>query len=154
MSARTIDGLDELRALEGQHLGTSDWIEVTQERVDQFAEATGDHQWIHTDPERAAAGPFGGTIAHGFLTLSLLPALLATTYRIDGVSMGINYGCDSVRFPTAVPVPARVRALVDLTEVAPVDEHGRTRVTTTVTVELENSDKPACVATMKAVYVP
>ncbi len=100
----------ELRAAVGQELGVSDWLEVDQKRIDLFADATGDHQWIHVDPERAAEGPFGSTIAHGYLTLSLLPALVPQILRVEGVRMGVNYGTDKVRFPAPVPVGSRLRA--------------------------------------------
>src|SRR3954449_2343787 len=106
----TFSGTADMKARVGEHLGYSDWHEITQERVNQFAEATGDHQWIHVDVERAKAGPFGGTIAHGFLTLSLLPAFLATAFRIEDVRSGLNYGLDKVRFIAPVPVGSRVRA--------------------------------------------
>src|SRR5512133_3016834 len=101
---RTFNGIVELQAAVGEQLGASDWHEITQEQVNLFAEATGDRQWIHVDPVRAASGPFGGTIAHGYLTLSLLPALVAEIFRVEGVSMGLNYGTNKVRFPTPVPV--------------------------------------------------
>lgn len=136
----------------GQTMGTSDWIEITQERVNQFADATGDHQWIHVDPERAAAGPFGTTIAHGYLTLSLLPMLCWEIYQVEGVSMGINYGCNKVRFPSVVPVGSRVRAGVELAEVTPGPKG--VQVIAVVTIELEGSDRPACVAESVSVIVP
>src|SRR5258708_31114524 len=104
-----VNGIADLKAKLGEHLGYSDWIEITQERVNLFAEATGDHQWIHVDPERAKSGPFGGPIAHGYLTLSLAPMLLASTFRADGISMGDNYGLDKLRFPAPVPVGSKVR---------------------------------------------
>src|SRR5438067_4358519 len=105
----TIKGAEELKSKVGDHLGYSDWHEVTQERVNRFAEATGDHQWIHVDPERAKAGPFGGPIAHGYLTLSLGPCFLPKMWHVDGFSMGVNYGCEKVRFPSPVPVGGRLR---------------------------------------------
>ena len=114
MTARIINGIDELKALVGEHLGYSDYLEITQERVNQFAEATGDHQWIHVDVERAKAGPFGGPIAHGYLTLSLGPVLYPEVVRIDGFSMGVNYGANKVRFPSPVPVGAKLRLGVKL----------------------------------------
>ena len=101
----------------GEQLGTSDWLEIDQKRIDLFAEATGDHQWIHVDPEKAAAGPFGTTIAHGYLTLSLLPALVPQLMRVEGVKMGINYGANKVRFPATVPVGSRLRATARIAEV-------------------------------------
>ncbi len=136
--------LDDLRAAVGTELGTSDWIPIDQDRVDRFAEATGDHQWIHTDPERAAAGPFGTTIAHGFLTLSLLPVIAGSVLQVDGVRMGVNYGTDKVRFPAAVPVGSRVRGRVELVGVT--DVPGGVQVVTRVTVERDGGDKPVCVA--------
>jgi acyl dehydratase len=141
---KAFDGLDELRTAEGQELGTSDWFTVDQERIDLFAKATEDHQWIHVDRERAADGPFGTTIAHGFLTLSLLPALVSQIYRVDNVSMRINYGLNKVRFPSPVPEGSRVRANARIKEVSEVD--GGLHVVTEVTIEVEGSDKPACVA--------
>jgi acyl dehydratase len=129
----------------GEHLGWSDWREITQERVDTFADATDDHQWIHVDRERAAAeSPFGGTIAHGYLTLALVAPALGELIHVDGVSMGINYGLDRVRFPAPVPVGSRIRAgaeLVEVTEVA-----GGVQSKLNVTFEIENGEKPACVA--------
>lgn len=149
---RIINGIEELESLVGQHLGTSDWVEVTQERVNQFADATGDHQWIHLDQERAAAGPFGTTIAHGYLTLSLLPMLYESAYRVEGVKMGINYGANKVRFLTPVPVGSRVRSSVEVGEVKR-GAGGGAQVTWHVTVELEGSDKPACYAeTISVIY--
>jgi acyl dehydratase len=128
----------------GQHLGYSAWHEIDQKKVDLFAEATGDHQWIHTDPERAARGPFKGTIAHGFLTLSLVPMLNADVYRVDGVRMAVNYGLNKVRFPAPLMVGSRVRGGVELVEVAPVE--GGVQVVARVTVEVEDAPKPCCVA--------
>src|SRR3954454_1217733 len=110
----TVSGAEGLKGLVGQHIGYSEWHEVTQEQVNLFAEATGDHQWIHVDPEKAKAGPFGGPIAHGFLTLSLLSHLLAQVYRIDGTKMGINYGLNKVRFTAPVPVGSKIRGVVDI----------------------------------------
>ena len=139
-----LNGVDEVRAAVGRHLGYSDWVEITQERVDQFAEATGDFQWIHVDVERARAeSPYGGPIAHGYLTLSLTNMLVPTVVTLAGFSMGINYGTDKVRFPAAVPVGARVRAGVELTDVA--DVPGGVQVKMVVTVEIEGGEKPACV---------
>ena len=136
--------LDALRAAVGTELGVSDWIRIEQEQVDQFASATGDHQWIHTDPERAAAGPFGTTIAHGFLTLSLLPVIGDSVIQVDGVRMGVNYGTNKVRFPAPVPVGSRVRGHVELVEVS--DVPGGVQIVTKVTIEREGGDKPVCVA--------
>lgn len=142
--ATTVNGIDELKALQGQHLGHSDYVEITQEQVNQFAEATGDHQWIHTDPERAKAGPFGGPIAHGYLTLSLAPALLPQILQVGGISMGVNYGCGKVRFPSPVPVGSKVRAGAELVSVE--DVAGGAQVTMSVTFEVEGAPKPSCVA--------
>ena len=137
-------GIDDYAGALGAHLGHSEWRTVTQEQVDLFAEATDDHQWIHTDPERARSGPFGGPIAHGFLTLSLLPALLRAVYRVEGLSMVVNYGSNKVRFPRPVPVGCRVRAGAELIELERSPQGAQSTVR--VTVEVEDSDKPACVA--------
>ena len=142
---RTLNGIDELEALTGQHLGTSDWVEITQERINGFADATGDHQWIHVDEERAKDGPFGRTIAHGYLTLSLLPLFYSTIYSIEGVRMGINYGANKVRFLNPVPVGSRLRGSIEVGEVKRLPNDGA-QVTWNVTVELDGSDKPACYA--------
>jgi len=136
--------IDELRAAAGSKIGYSDWITIDQERINKFADATGDHQWIHVDAERAAAGPFKTTIAHGYLTLSLLPALVGDMARVDGVRMGVNYGVNKVRFPAAVPVDSRVRALIELQSVD--DVTGGVQVTLRVTIERDGGDKPVCVA--------
>jgi acyl dehydratase len=141
---RVLSGADDIRAARGEKLGTSDWVAVTQEQVNQFADATGDHQWIHVDPDRAAQGPFGGTIAHGFLTLSLLPSLNAQTYRFDGVRMAINYGLNKVRFPNPVRVGSLVRSHCELTEVTDID--GGVQLTLLSSVEVEDAPKPGCVA--------
>lgn len=149
---RTLTGIDDIEALIGQHLGTSDWVEVTQDRIDRFAEATGDHQWIHVDPERAKAGPFGATIAHGYLTLSLLPLFYQSVYSVEGVKMGINYGANKVRFLNPVPVGSRLRASIEVGEVKRMADDGA-QITWNVTVELEGSDKPACYAeTISVLY--
>ena len=143
MAAATIP-LDELSTHVGEHLGYSDYRVVTQDQVDRFADATGDHQWIHVDPERAAAGPFGGTIAHGYLTLSLIPVLVGSLLRVGGVSMGVNYGSNRVRFTSPVRVGSEVRAGATL---ASVDEvAGGVQVALEVTVEVRGREKPACVA--------
>ncbi|MGC5346575.1 MaoC family dehydratase [Streptomyces sp. DT171] len=134
----------ELRDAVGERLGHSEWLEVDQKRIDLFADATGDHQWIHVDPERAAAGPFGATIAHGYLTLSLLPVLVPQIMRVDGVRMGLNYGTEKVRFPSPVPVGSRLRATAELRKVA--EAGGGVQVTVLVTVEREGGDRPVCVA--------
>ncbi|MEY2610386.1 MAG: MaoC family dehydratase [Acidimicrobiia bacterium] len=144
MSARVINGVEGLKAAVGEHLGYSDYMEITQERVNQFADATGDHQWIHVDVERAKSGPFGGPIAHGYLTLSLGPALYPTVVRIDGFSMGVNYGANKVRFPSPVPVGARLRLGVKLVEVEEIA--GGVQTTMEFTFECEGAPKPSCVA--------
>jgi acyl dehydratase len=136
--------LAELAALEGQLIGTSDWVLVDQARIDAFAAATGDLQWIHVDPVRAAAGPFGRPIAHGFLTLSLLPMLFDSAFAIDDVRMGVNYGLNRVRFVSPVPAGARVRAVFRLLRHEPLE--GGAQMTVEATIELEGSAKPACVA--------
>ena len=143
MAQTVLDGIEEVRAAVGRSLGTSDWFEVSQARIDQFADATGDHQWIHVDPERAAAGPFGTTIAHGYLTLSLSNALLPEVVEVRGFDMGINYGLGKVRFPAPVPSGSRIRAHVELASAD--DVPGGVQTTMLVTIELEGSDKPACV---------
>jgi len=145
MTIRTFQNLDDLAACAGQHVATSDWITVTQAQVNQFAESTGDHQWIHVDVERAKAGPFGAPIAHGFLTLSLLPTFFDRAIRIDGVRMGVNYGLNRVRFMSPVPVGSRLRAHIKLLSSDPIDGRGRQQVWE-VTIELEGAGKPACVA--------
>ncbi|MDX6744873.1 MaoC family dehydratase [Actinocorallia sp. A-T 12471] len=149
---KVFTGVEELREAVGSHLGYSDWHTITQEQVNTFAEATGDHQWIHTDPERAAAGPFGTTIAHGYLTLSLVPKLVWDLYRVDGVSMSVNYGAERLRFPAPVPVGSRVRAGVELLSLEPGG--GGYRLTARVTVEREGGAKPVCVVDSVSVLVP
>jgi len=138
-----LDGVDAVLAAVGTALGVSDWVEVTQERIDQFAEATGDHQWIHTDPARAKDGPFGTTIAHGYLTLALSNFFLPQIVDVQGFSMGINIGVNKVRFLAPVPAGAKVRGSAELAEATPVD--GGVQTMTRITIELEGSDKPACV---------
>jgi acyl dehydratase len=139
-----VNSIEDLTALVGTHLGYSDYLTVTQEQVNLFAEATGDHQWIHVDPERAAAGPFGHTIAHGYLTLSMVPVLLTTVLRVDGVAMGVNYGANKVRFTSPVPVGADIRAGATL---ASIDEvSGGVQVVLDVVVEVRDAPKPSCVA--------
>ncbi|MFC5995004.1 MaoC family dehydratase [Pseudonocardia hispaniensis] len=140
---RTFASVEELLQAKGISFGPTEWVEIDQRRVDLFAEATGDHQWIHVDPERAATGPFGGTIAHGFLTLSLLPDLQSRLYAVENVRMGINYGLNKVRFPAPVPVGKRVRLSSTLTDVRQGDGFVETVVTSVL--EVEGSDKPACV---------
>jgi acyl dehydratase len=149
---KVFNGAPELEAAVGTHLGWSDWHQVTQDQVQMFADATGDHQWIHLDVERAKQGPFGGTIAHGYLTLSLLPMLVAEIYRVEGVKMGVNYGAEKLRFPSPVPVGSKVRGGVDLLAVKPIAFGFQ--VTSRVTIEREGGDKPACVVDMLSVIVP
>ncbi|MEU8970726.1 MaoC family dehydratase [Streptomyces monashensis] len=143
------DGLAELLALSGRDLGRTDWLEITQERVDTFADATGDHQWIHTDPERAKSGPFGGPVAHGYLTLSLIIPLFGDLLRITGISMSVNYGLEKVRFPRPVPVGAKIRLHGAVDSVEQV-KGGGVQMLLTFTVEAEGTPKPVCVA--QAVY--
>jgi acyl dehydratase len=140
----TITGIDELKKYEGEHLGYSDWVEITQDRVNKFADATNDNQWIHVDTERAKSGPFGGAIAHGYLTLSLAPSLLNQVVRVDGFKMGINYGINKLRFPAPVPVGKRLRLGVKLAKVD--DIQGGVQNTYEMTFEIEGQDKPAAVA--------
>jgi acyl dehydratase len=147
MAQTTVEGIEGVQGLVGQHLGYSDWVTITQEQVNQFAEATGDHQWIHVDPERAKAeSPFGGPIAHGYLTLSLIPGLLPEIVDMQGFRMGVNYGTEKVRFPSPVPVGARVRAGATLASATPFD--GGITVNIDVTIEIEGGTKPAMVATV------
>ena len=136
--------VQEMQAKVGEELGVGEWFEVSQDRINTFADATGDHQWIHVDTERAKQGPFGETIAHGYLTLSLIPSLGGSGLGLDGVKMGINYGLDRVRFITPVPAGARVRARRKLLEVR--EGEGFVQMKVEVTVEIEGKDKPACVA--------
>jgi acyl dehydratase len=142
--ATKIDGIDGLKAKVGEHLGYSDYVEITQEQVNRFADATGDHQWIHVDVERAKAGPFGGPIAHGYLTLSLGPALLPQIMEVSGVAMGVNYGANKIRFPSPVPVGAKVRLGAKLLAVE--DVTGGAQGTVEMTFEVEGATKPSCVA--------
>ncbi len=144
MSARVITGVDGLTAAIGEHLGYSEYFDVSQERVNQFAEATGDHQWIHVDVERAKSGPFGGPIAHGYLTLSLGPMLYPTVVRIEGFSMGVNYGANKIRFPSPVPVGSKIRLGVKLLEVEEIANG--VQMTMEFTFECQGASKPSCVA--------
>lgn len=144
---RTFASLEEFVAAKGESLGFSEWHTITQEQVNAFADATGDHQWIHVDIERAASGPFGGTIAHGYLTVSLLPVLSSEIFRVQNLTMGINYGLDRVRFPTPVPAGSRLRARATLISLDKVGESA-VQIVNRVTVEVEGSAKPACVADM------
>ncbi|CAM5307894.1 MULTISPECIES: MaoC family dehydratase [Streptomyces] len=148
---RSFASLDEFSAAVGEHLGHSEWLRVTQEQVDQFAGATGDSQWIHTDPERAATGPFGGTILHGYLTLALLPAMMRAIFDIEKVELGVNFGLDKVRFPRPVPVGSRVRGGAKLTGVreTPAGHLAAVRMT----VEVEGEPRAACVADTLSLFV-
>ena len=141
---RIFTSVDELKAAAGEQLGYTDWVEIDQKRIDLFADATGDHQWIHVDPEKAAAGPFGTTIAHGYLTLSLLPLFAPQLMGVEGVTMGVNYGTNKVRFPAPVPVGSRLRCTATITGVE--DVTGGVQVTVAFAVEREGGDKPVCVA--------
>jgi acyl dehydratase len=143
---RKVEGVEGVKSLVGEHLGYTDWVEITQERVNLFAEATGDHQWIHVDPERAAAGPYKGTIAHGYLTLSLTPYFLPQLLQAEGFSMGINYGTEKVRFPAPVPVGSKLRCGATVDSVT--DVKGGVQLTLTLTFEVEGQAKPSCVATI------
>ena len=148
---RTITGLDELKQAEGDELGTSEWHEVTQKDVNTFADVTGDHQWIHVDAERARSTPFGGTIAHGYLTLSLGPALTDQIFELKGFAFALNYGLNKVRFPAPVPIPSKVRAAPKVKEVT--DIPGGAQVVFEVSFEREGTEKPVCVAeTVVRVY--
>jgi acyl dehydratase len=142
---------EEAIAAIGTDLGASDWLTIDQSRIDAFAEATGDHQWIHVDPERARNGPFGRTVAHGYLTFSLINKFLPDLIRAEGAKMGLNYGTDRLRFPAAVPVGSRLRYSGTLTDAAPMGD-GAVQLTVRVTAELEGSQKPACVADILARY--
>ena len=143
----------ELLGAVGQQLGTSEWLTITQERVDGFADATDDHQWIHVDPERAKTGPFGGPIAHGYLTLSLVNRFLPEIVQVHGISMGVNYGADRIRFPTPVKVGARIRGRAELIE-AEQTKDGGVQAKIRVTVEIEGEDRPGCVVDTISRYYP
>ncbi|GIE35598.1 MaoC family dehydratase [Actinoplanes italicus] len=141
----TVNGLDGLRSLAGQDLGHSEWLEITQERVDTFADATDDHQWIHVDVERAKQGPFGGPIAHGYLTLSLVIPLFVELLTVEGITMGLNYGLEKVRFPSPVKVGAKIRLAAKVVSVEDVPGNG-VQSTFDFVVEIDGQDKPACTA--------
>jgi len=142
-----------LQVVPGQQLGTTEWLEVSQDRVNLFAEATGDHQWIHVDPEKAKDGPFGACIAHGYLTLSLVNLFLPEIFAVDNVSMGVNYGVNKVRFPSAVLVGSRLRGIGEVVEVEEL-KGGAAQVIVRVTVEIEGSERPACVVDTISRFVP
>jgi len=148
---RTFGSLDEFIAAKGEDLGHSDWHTITQEQVNAFADATGDHQWIHVDVERAASGPFGTTIAHGYLTVSLLPILMTEIFRIENLTMGINYGLDRLRFPAPVPTGSKIRAKATLTETK--QTHLGTLAYVKVRIEIEGQEKAACVADTISLFV-
>ena len=149
---RVFHSIDQLHVAAGEHLGYSSWRTVTQHEVDLFADATGDRQWIHTDPERAKTGPFGSTVAHGYLILSLVPQLVWEVYTVEGVAMSLNYGSNRVRYPAALPVGSRIRAGVELLSVEP--GAGGFAETLRVTVEREGGGKPVCVAETVSVLYP
>jgi acyl dehydratase len=151
MNPVVYEGISAFEAHVGEHLGYSDWRQVTQQEINLFADATGDHQWIHVDPEKAATGPYGRTIAHGYLTLSLVPILVQQIYKVTGLSMQVNYGSDKLRFPAPVPVDSQIRAGAELVKVERNEKGGR--ATVRVTVEVEGSDRPACVVDTIAVMV-
>ncbi len=140
----TFASISELAGAVGSHLGHSDWLEITQDRINAFADATDDHQWIHVDPVRAAAGPFGTTIAHGYLTLSLAVLFVGELFSVDGVSMGVNYGTNKVRFVSPVPVGSKLRAGATVANVEEIA--GGVQVVLDLTFEVEGAEKPACVA--------
>ncbi|GAA5057509.1 acyl dehydratase [Thermocatellispora tengchongensis] len=149
---RIFKDLAELKAAKGEHLGYTEWRTVSQEQVNQFADATDDHQWIHVDVEKAKSGPFGGTIAHGYLSLALLPSFMTELFRVGGLKMGINYGLNKVRFPSPVPVGSRIRAGAEI-----LDVKGTPSGTLSIlrlTVEVEGAKRPACVAESLSLYVP
>ncbi|MGI5219258.1 MaoC family dehydratase [Nocardia sp. CA-290969] len=141
---KVFDGIEELREASGTHLGFSDWISIEQQEIDAFAEITGDRQWIHVDEEAAARGPFGTTIAHGYLTVSLIPRLMAEIFSIEGLSLGINYGLNKVRFPSVVPAGSKVRAGAEIVSVDRTRQGHSALIR--VTIERAGSDKPVCVA--------
>jgi acyl dehydratase len=150
---RTFESVADLVAAKGQSIGQSDWLTITQEDVNLFADATGDHQWIHVDPERAANGPFGTTVAHGFMTLALLPRLQHRMYTVNGVKLAVNYGLNKVRFPAPVPVGSRVRAQSSLVGIEELG-NGAVQATIATTVEIDGSAKPACVVESIVRYIP
>ncbi len=143
---------DELLGAEGRHLGYGPWLEITQERINGFAEATGDHQWIHTDPQRAKAeSPYKSTIAHGYLTLALTNMFMPEIVKVENISMGINYGADKVRFPAPVPVGSKIRAGAELVEAKEIE--GGVQAKTKITIEIEGQEKPACVVESLSLYM-
>ncbi len=149
---RTFSTFEEIEAAAGEEIGTTDWVEIDQDRVNQFADATGDHQWIHVDVEKAKEGPFGGTIAHGYLTLSLVPWLGSQVFTLDTPGAKLNYGVNKVRFPNPVRVGSRIRATVKINGVS--DVSAGKQLTVGYTVEIEGEDKPACVAESVVLLLP
>ncbi|MFF4775356.1 MaoC family dehydratase [Microtetraspora fusca] len=149
---RIFTSLAELKAAKGEHLGYTEWREITQEQVNLFADATDDHQWIHVDTDRAKEGPFGRTIAHGYLSLALLPSLMQELYRVEGLRMAINYGLNKVRFPRPVPVGSRVRGGAEILDVKGTPSG--TLSTMRVTIEVEGAERPSCIAESLSLYVP
>ncbi len=148
---RVFASLDEYTGAKGEHLGFGEWHEITQDEINLFADATGDHQWIHIDLEKAAAGPFGAPVAHGYLTLSLIPMLVKDIYTIEGLKMGVNYGLNKVRFPSPVVVGSRVRAGAEILDV--VDFPPGKQAVVKVTVEIDGNPKPGCVAETVVLFV-
>jgi acyl dehydratase len=148
---KVFNNLNEFAEAQGSQLGPTEWMEISQDRVNLFADATDDHQWIHVDPERAASGPFGATIAHGLLTLSLLPHFSHDLYRVDNVALAVNYGYNKVRFITPVKVGSKIRARGEITTISQLE--GAVQATTTITVEIEDSSKPAAVAESIVRYI-
>ena len=147
----TLNGIDDIKARVGQELGVSDWDEVTQQKIDAFADTTGDHQWIHVDPERARETPFGGTIAHGYYTLSLAPKFIQQLYTVENVAFALNYGLNRVRFPSPLPVGSRLRMRASIAAVEEIA--GGVQMATTLTFEREGGEKPVCVAeTLTRIY--
>jgi acyl dehydratase len=153
MAATVFENPEELKAAVGKPLGVSDWLEIDQKRIDLFAEATGDHQWIHVDPERAKQGPFGTTIAHGYLTQSLVNLFMPQIVQVRGIAMGINYGADRLRFPAPVPVGSRIRGRAEII-LAEDTKDGAVQAKVRITVEIENSERPACVVDAISRYYP
>jgi acyl dehydratase len=150
-SSRTFASLQEFTAAKGEMLGHSDWHEITQDQINAFADVTGDHQWIHVDPERAASGPFGTTIAHGYLTVSLLPVLMTEAFRVEDLTMGINYGMDRLRFPAPVPAGSKIRAGATLTDIKQTPPGWLASIR--VRIQVEGQKKAACIADTLSLYV-
>ena len=153
MAATTFENPRKLLDAVGNDLGASDWLTIEQSRIDQFADATGDHQWIHVDPERAKDGPFGSTIAHGYLTMSLVNLFLPQIMEVQNVSMGVNYGADKLRFPAPVPVGSRIRGRGQVVEAEEV-KGGAIQVKVRVTIEIEGGERPACIIDTISRFVP